>query len=128
MPPSMTPLPISASSTLQRERQHKIGSEKLRRGRLRSPPRVSLRARPCTHLASGEAGMTRIILFLASVAVIAAGVAWIADHPGEVSITWMGYRIETSMMVGAFGVTVLVLIALLLWSIVRAILQSPEHV
>jgi HemY protein len=72
--------------------------------------------------------MTRIILFLASVAVIAAGVAWIADHPGEVSITWMGYRIETSMMVGAFAVTVLVLIALLLWSIVRAILQSPEHV
>jgi HemY protein len=72
--------------------------------------------------------MTRIILFLASVAVIAAGVAWIADHPGEVSITWLGYRIETSMMVGAFAVTVLVLIALLLWSIVRAILQSPEHV
>ncbi|HEY6858576.1 MAG TPA: heme biosynthesis HemY N-terminal domain-containing protein [Pseudolabrys sp.] len=72
--------------------------------------------------------MTRIILFLASVAVIAAGVAWIADRPGEVSITWMGYRIETSLMVGAFAVAVLVLIALFLWSIVRAILHSPEHV
>ena len=72
--------------------------------------------------------MTRIILFLASVAVVAAGVAWIADRPGEVSITWMGYRIETSMMVGAFAVGVLVLIALFLWSIMRAILHSPEHV
>jgi HemY protein len=72
--------------------------------------------------------MARIILFLASVAVIAAGVAWIADRPGEVSITWMGYRIETSLMVGAFAVAVLVLIALFLWSIVRAILHSPEHV
>ncbi len=72
--------------------------------------------------------MTRIILFLASVAVVAAGVAWIADRPGEVSITWMGYRIETSMMVGAFAVGVLVLIALFLWSILRAILHSPEHV
>ena len=71
--------------------------------------------------------MTRIILFLASVAVIAAGVTWIADHPGEVSITWMGYRIETSMMVGTFAVAVLVLIALFLWSIVRAILHSPER-
>jgi HemY protein len=72
--------------------------------------------------------MTRIILFLASVAVVAAGVAWIADRPGEVTITWMGYRIESSMMVGAFAVGVLVLIALFLWSIVRAILHSPEHV
>jgi HemY protein len=72
--------------------------------------------------------MTRIILFLASVAVVAAGVAWIADRPGEVSITWMGYRIETSMMVGAFAVAVLVLIALFLWSIVRAILHSSKHV
>jgi HemY protein len=72
--------------------------------------------------------MTRVILFLASVAVVAAGVAWIADRPGEVSITWMGYRIETSMMVGAFAVAVLVLIALFLWSIVRAIWHSPEHV
>ena len=72
--------------------------------------------------------MTRIILFLASVAVIAAGLTWIADHPGEVSITWMGYRIETSMMVGTFAVAVLVLIALFLWSIVRAILHSSEHV
>lgn len=72
--------------------------------------------------------MTRTILFLASVAVVAAGVAWIADRPGEVSITWMGYRIETSMMVGAFAVAVLVLIALFLWSIVRAILHSPEHI
>jgi HemY protein len=72
--------------------------------------------------------MTRIILFLASVAVVAAGVAWIADRPGEVSITWMGYRVETSVIVAAFAVAALVLIALFLWSIVRAILHSPEHV
>jgi len=72
--------------------------------------------------------MTRIILFLTSVAVVAAGVAWIADRPGEVSITWMGYRVETSVIVAAFAVAALVLIALFLWSIVRAILHSPEHV
>jgi HemY protein len=72
--------------------------------------------------------MTRVILFLASVAVVAAGVAWIADRPGEVSITWMGYRVETSVIVAAFAVAALVLIALFLWSIVRAILHSPEHI
>ena len=47
--------------------------------------------------------MIRIVLFLVSLAVIATGVAWIADRPGEVAITWMGYRIETSVMVAAFA-------------------------
>jgi HemY protein len=72
--------------------------------------------------------MIRIILFLASIAVIAAGFAWIADRPGEVAITWMGYRIETSVMVAAFAIAVLILVVMLLWSIVRAVLHSPEQV
>ncbi len=72
--------------------------------------------------------MIRIILFLASVAVVATGVAWIADRPGDVVHHWMGYRIETSVMVAAFAIVALVLaVALLLWSIVRAILHSPEQ-
>jgi HemY protein len=71
--------------------------------------------------------MIRIILFLVSLAVIAAGFAWIADRPGEVAITWMGYRIETSVMVAVFAVSVLALAVMLLWSIVRAILRSPEQ-
>jgi HemY protein len=72
--------------------------------------------------------MIRIVLFLASVAVIAAGVAWVADRPGEVAVTWMGYRIETSIMVAALGVIVAALAVMLLWSVVRAILRSPEQV
>ena len=72
--------------------------------------------------------MIRIVLFLASVAVIAAGVAWVADRPGEVAVTWMGYRIETSIMVAVLGIVVLAIAAMLLWSIVRAIIRSPEQV
>ncbi|MGB9059120.1 MAG: hypothetical protein WCC50_11445, partial [Pseudolabrys sp.] len=60
--------------------------------------------------------MIRVILFLVSIAVIAAGFAWIADRPGEVAITWMGYRTETSIMVAVFAVAVLVIAILLLWS------------
>jgi HemY protein len=71
--------------------------------------------------------MIRTILFLISMAVIAAGLAWIADRPGEVAITWIGYRIETSVMVAVFVVAVLALVVMLLWSIVRAILRSPEQ-
>jgi len=72
--------------------------------------------------------MIRIVLFLAAVTVIAAGFAWIADRPGEVAITWLGYRIETSVMVAAFAIAVLVLIVTLLWSIMRIFLRSPEQV
>ena len=69
--------------------------------------------------------MIRIVLFLASVTIIAAGFAWIADRPGEVAITWMSYRIETSVMVAAFAIAVLVLVVLLLWTIVRGVLHTP---
>ena len=72
--------------------------------------------------------MIRIVLFLASVTIIAAGFAWIADRPGEVAITWMSYRIETSVMVAAFAIAVLVLVVLLLWTIVRGVLHTPEQV
>lgn len=72
--------------------------------------------------------MIRIVLFLLSVSVIAAGFAWVADRPGEVAITWMGYRVETPVMVAAFAVAVLVLFIMLLWSVVRAILRAPDQV
>ena len=72
--------------------------------------------------------MIRVVLFLVSVALIATGFVWVADRPGEVAITWMGYRIETSLMVAALAVAALVLVVMLAWSIVRGILRSPEQV
>ena len=72
--------------------------------------------------------MIRVILFLLASAVLAAGFVWVADRPGDVVITWMGYRIETSVMVAALGLAALVVVLMLLWSLVRVILRSPEQV
>ena len=72
--------------------------------------------------------MIRVVLFLISVAVIAAGFVWFADRPGDVAITWMGYRIETSVMVAALAVGALVVVVMFVWSILRGILRSPEQV
>lgn len=72
--------------------------------------------------------MIRLVLFLLSVAIIAAGFVWVADRPGDVAITWMGYRIETSLMVAALAVAALILVGVLLWGLVRGILRSPEQV
>jgi HemY protein len=72
--------------------------------------------------------MIRVVVFLAAVAVVAAGVAWVADRPGAVSITWLGYRIDTSVMAAA-GVLVLAVIAIMLaWSLLRALWRSPQQV
>ena len=54
------------------------------------------------------------------------GIAWVADRPGDIAITWMGYRIETSVLVAAVALLVLVIAAIILWSIVRGILRSPR--
>jgi len=72
--------------------------------------------------------MIRIVLFLVSVTLIAVGFAWVADRPGEVAISWMGYRTETSVLVAAFVIVALVIAAMLVWSLVRAIIRSPEQV
>ncbi len=72
--------------------------------------------------------MIRVILFLLAAAVLASGFVWVADRPGDVVITWMGYHIETSVMVAALALAGLVLVLMLLWAVVRFILRSPEQV
>jgi HemY protein len=72
--------------------------------------------------------MVRVILFLVAVAVLAAGFVWVADRPGDIAVNWMGYHIETSVMVAALAVAALVFVLILLWTVVRFILRSPEQV
>jgi HemY protein len=72
--------------------------------------------------------MIRVVTFLLAVAVLAAGFVWVADRPGDVAVTWMGYRVETSMMVAALAVVALAIVLMMLWTIVRVVLRSPEQV
>ncbi len=82
--------------------------------------------------------MIRVVLFLVTLALIATGFVWFADRPGDVAITWMGYQIETSLMVAALAVAALVVVVMMVWSIARAHLalaragvavlpSSPRH-
>src|SRR5262249_51489397 len=66
--PSTTHSSISASSMQQRGHRHKLGSPKLKHGRLRSRQLASLRAILRTHLVGSEVGMISIILFLLALA------------------------------------------------------------
>src|SRR5262245_28039297 len=70
--------------------------------------------------------MIRVVLYLVLVGLAAFGAAWLADRPGEVAITWLGWHIETSMMVVVIALVTAVWIAILAWSVMRAVLRSPD--
>ena len=71
--------------------------------------------------------MIRVVLFLLVVAAAAFGFGWFADRPGEVAITWQGWRLETSLMVFAVAVGALLVVLMLAWSFTRGIVLTPRR-
>jgi HemY protein len=72
--------------------------------------------------------MIRVIFYLILVAVLAFGAVWLADRPGEVAITWQGTRIDTSVLVLIAAVAAVAAGAVIVWSILRAIVRAPETI
>jgi HemY protein len=72
--------------------------------------------------------MVRLLLFLALLCLAALGLAWFADHPGQVGLTWQGYRVETSLMVATGGVIALAIAIGLVWGLVRFVFRIPSLV
>ncbi len=72
--------------------------------------------------------MVRLLLFLLAVLAVAAGLAWLADRPGSLVVTWQDYVLETSVFRAAVIFTLLVGLAVLAWSIVRQVWSSPAAV
>src|SRR6516164_4848509 len=69
--------------------------------------------------------MIRVVIFLLLIALAAIGEVWLADRPGDVAITWMGHRIETSVMVLAVAVAAVATATTIVWSILRALVRFP---
>jgi HemY protein len=72
--------------------------------------------------------MVRIILFLVLIALAAAGAAWVAEQSGDIALTWGGWRIETTLPVFALALGVMVVAAMLAWTLVRGLWRTPERV
>jgi HemY protein len=72
--------------------------------------------------------MVRIILFLVLIALAALGAAWVADQTGDVTLSWGGWRIETSLPVFALVLGVIIVAAMLAWSILRGLWRTPERI
>lgn len=71
--------------------------------------------------------MLRLLLYLIVVGAIGAGAAWLAGQPGELAITWLGYRIETSVFAAIAIILLAFALAVVLWGGLRGLLGAPAR-
>ena len=71
--------------------------------------------------------MIRIILYFIGLAGVAAGLAWLADRPGNLVIDWQGYVIETSVFRAIVMLLFLLGLTIVLWTLLRQLLASPAR-
>jgi len=72
--------------------------------------------------------MFRIVLFLILIVLMAAGAAWVADQPGDVVVTWGAVRMTTSLSVFALALGIVVIAAMLAWSIFAGLWRTPGKI
>jgi HemY protein len=72
--------------------------------------------------------MYRIILFLLLIALASAGAAWVADQTGDVTLSWGGFKVATTLPVFALGLGIAIVAAMLAWAILRALWRLPEKI
>ena len=72
--------------------------------------------------------MYRIILFLLLIALAALGAAWVADQPGDVVLSWGVWRARPSLPVFVLLLGIVIVAAILAWTIVLALWRLPERI
>jgi HemY protein len=72
--------------------------------------------------------MIRLVLFLAAAVAVSLLAAWLADHPGQVALTWQGMHVETSFPVLMIGVLLLGALLAAAFEIVRLLGGAPRRI
>jgi HemY protein len=72
--------------------------------------------------------MIRIVLFLLLTALTAYGAAWVADQAGDVTLSWGGWRAQATLPVFALALCMIILGALIAWSILSALWRMPGKI
>jgi HemY protein len=75
-----------------------------------------------------EKQMVRVLFFLVGLIALALGLAWLIDRPGDVTLNWQGYRIETSFLVGLGILLALAAALAVAWKILSSVLRFPSSV
>lgn len=69
--------------------------------------------------------MRRLITFLIKVGLLVGLAAYLASHPGAVSIDWQGWRIDTSIAVLLVALLIVIVVTALSYRFYRSIVSSP---
>lgn len=69
--------------------------------------------------------MIRALWFFLKLAALVAAAVWLASHPGQVTFVWQGYEVSTSVAVVVLAVIGIVIVAVVLHSIWRALVGVP---
>ena len=69
--------------------------------------------------------MIRVALYLILVGAIAYGVVLFADRPGDVVVTWQGWRVESSLLVFGAAILAAAIVLSFIFGLIRWIVRSP---
>ena len=64
--------------------------------------------------------------FPASFFLLAAGFAWLADRPGELSVTWQGMQYQVTLLVAVTAIVILIAVVMFAWWLIRTLYRSPD--
>lgn len=70
--------------------------------------------------------MIRALVWVVALAIAIAGGAWLADRPGHVTLTWQGWRVDTSVAVLALLVAAFAVVCALLYRLWVALRRAPR--
>jgi HemY protein len=68
----------------------------------------------------------RILFTIVQIAVVVATAVWLADQPGQVTIDWQGWRIETTFWLLAVAIIVFVVVAAIAYRSWRFLRRAPR--
>jgi HemY protein len=72
--------------------------------------------------------MLRVLYFLVLVFLAGLGFAWLADRPGDLVVTFGGYRYQVTLMAAAALLVALVVLTMLGWWLLKSLVNGPGSV
>lgn len=69
--------------------------------------------------------MVRTFLYFIAVAIIAAGFAWFADHPGEMTVVWLGYEAKTTVYLAVLALALAMAALIAAGWLIGYLISSP---
>ena len=72
--------------------------------------------------------MIRLLLSLVALALAGYGLAWLAENPGQVALTWRGVEYDVSLMLALGLVLALAIVIAIAWGVIRFVFRIPSLV